>query len=306
MLSFAVGRGLGLLVVLFVVSLVTFSLTYFVPGDVALVIAGPGSSAKSISAIRAKLHLDRPFHVRYAQWLGSLFSGNLGESAITKEPVGQMVGFRFLNTLELTGAGLGLAVILGMPMGVLAAIKRNSLLDYGTMVLSVFGISMPIFWIGLMLIYFFAVRLRLLPVTGQGGLRHLVLPAVTIGVNSVAVIARMTRSSMLEVLGSDYIRTAKAKGCSERQVIWLHALRNAMIPIITTIGMQLGYLMGGAVLTETVFAWSGIGRLFADSVFRRDFPVLQILVLLLAAVFAVVNFLVDLSYSLFDPRVRYD
>jgi peptide/nickel transport system permease protein/oligopeptide transport system permease protein len=190
-------------------------------------------------------------------------------------------------------------------MGLVAAIKRNSFLDYGTMALSIFGVSMPIFWIGLMLIYFFSLELGLFPVTGQGGIRHLVLPAITIGLNSIAIIARITRSSMLEVLSKDYIRTAKAKGCRRSVVVFKHALKNAMIPIITTIGLQFGYLLGGAVLTETVFAWPGIGRLFADSVFRRDFPVLQILMLMLAASFAVVNVLVDISYSLFDPRVKY-
>jgi peptide/nickel transport system permease protein/oligopeptide transport system permease protein len=190
-------------------------------------------------------------------------------------------------------------------MGLLAAVSRNSFLDYGTMAVSIFGIAMPVFWIGLMLIYFFALQLRWFPVTGTGGIRHLVLPAITIGLNSIAIIARITRSSMLEVLGKDYIRTAKAKGCRLSVVIFKHALKNAMIPIVTTIGLQFGYLMGGAVLTETVFAWPGIGRLFADSVFRRDFPVLQILMLLLAASFAVVNALVDISYSFFDPRVKY-
>jgi peptide/nickel transport system permease protein/oligopeptide transport system permease protein len=186
-----------------------------------------------------------------------------------------------------------------------AALKRNSVLDYGTMAISIFGVSMPIFWIGLMLIFIFSIQLRLFPVTGQGGIRHLVLPAITIGLNSIAIIARITRSSLLETLGKDYIRTAKAKGCRLSRVIFKHALKNAMMPIVTTIGLQFGYLMGGAVLTETVFAWPGIGRLFADSVFRRDFPVLQILMLLLAFSFALVNFLVDISYSFFDPRVKY-
>jgi ABC-type dipeptide/oligopeptide/nickel transport system permease component len=305
MSTFLLKRFLGLIFVLFAISIASFSLVYFVPGDVALVIAGPGASKKAIEDIRAELHLDKPFHVRYYLWLKSVFSGDLGRSAITKEPIAQMISFRIMNTIKLAGAGVAFAVFWGILMGLVAAIKRNSFLDYGTMALSIFGVSMPIFWIGLMLIYFFSLELGLFPVTGQGGIRHLVLPAITIGLNSIAIIARITRSSMLEVLSKDYIRTAKAKGCRRSVVVFKHALKNAMIPIITTIGLQFGYLLGGAVLTETVFAWPGIGRLFADSVFRRDFPVLQILMLMLAASFAVVNVLVDISYSLFDPRVKY-
>lgn len=288
-----------------VISIVSFSLIYFIPGDVALVIAGPGSSSKAVEDIRAELNLDKPFYSRYYLWLKSVLSGDLGRSAITREPISQMIGFRLLNTLKLAGAGVAFAVFWGILLGLVASIKRNSILDYGTMAVSIFGISMPIFWIGLMLIFFFSIQLRWFPVTGQGSLRHLILPSITIGLNSIAIIARITRSSMLEVLGKDYIRTAKAKGCRSSVVIFKHALKNAMIPIITAIGLQFGYLMGGAVLTETVFAWPGIGRLFADSVFRRDFPVLQILMLTLAASFAIVNFLVDISYSFFDPRVEH-
>lgn len=291
--------------VLIVISIISFSLVYFVPGDVALVIAGPGSSKKAVENIRTELHLDQPFQVRYFIWLRSVLSGDLGRSAITRESISRMVGFRYMNTLKLAGAGITFAIVCGILMGLVASLKRNSVLDYGTMALSIFGISMPVFWIGLMLIFIFAVQLRWLPVTGQGGLRHLILPAVTIGLNSIAIIARMTRSSMLEVFGRDFIRTARAKGCRFSTVVFKHALKNAMIPIITAIGLQFGYLMGGAVLTETVFAWPGIGRLFADAVFHRDFPVLQILMLLLAASFAVVNVLVDICYSLVDPRIRY-
>jgi len=306
MFAFLIRRFFGLVFVLILISVVSFSLVYFVPGDVALVIAGPGSSKKAVEDIRAELHLDKPFYVRYSLWLRSILSGDLGRSAITREPISQLIGFRYLNTLKLAGAGVTFAIFWGIFLGLVASIKRNSILDYGTMALSIFGISMPIFWIGLMLIFIFAVQLRWLPVTGQGGIRHLILPAITIGLNSIALIARITRASMLEVLGKDYIRTARAKGCTFPMVIFKHALKNAMIPIITAIGLQFGYLMGGAVLTETVFAWPGVGRLFADSVFQRDFPVLQILMLLLAASFAIVNVLVDISYSFLDPRIKYE
>lgn len=305
MLRLLLYRVLGLAVILVLVSVISFSITYVVPGDVALVIAGPGASQASIEKIRSDLLLDEPFLVRYGTWLGSVMRGDLGASAITRQPVAEIVGFRLVNTMKLALAGIVLAIVLGIALGLVAALYRNSLVDYGAMLVSVLGISAPVFWVGLMLIYVFSVRLRWLPITDQGGVAHLILPAITIGMYSVAVIARVTRFNLLEVLGRDYIRTAKAKGASTARVSLKHALKNALIPVVTVAGLQFGYLMGGAVLTETVFAYPGIGRLFADVVFTRDFPVMQILMLLLAAIFAVTNFLVDISYALLDPRIRH-
>lgn len=305
MASIVVNRLAGLILVLVAVSIVTFLLPTFVPGDVALVVAGPGASQQAIERIRQELNLDKPVHVRYSLWLSAVGQGDLGRSVITNQPIGQMVGFRLVATLKLAVVSMAMAVLSGVALGVIAALRRNTAVDYLSTVASVMGISAPIFWVGLMLIYAFSVRLKWLPITEQGGPAFIVLPALTLAVYSAAMITRVTRASLLEVLGKGFVRTAASKGASRLRVVIAHGLRNALIPIVTVVGMQFGYLMGGAVLTETVFAYPGIGRLFADSVFRRDFPVMQVLMLVFALLFALVNFLVDMSYTLLDPRIRH-
>ena len=212
---------------------------------------------------------------------------------------------RFGNTMVLSLLGIAFAVVIGIPMGILSAVKQNSLIDIAVMILSIIGISMPIFWLGLILVKYFSIEWHLLPATGSGGLLNLVLPSVTVGLNSLAIIARMTRASMLEVLRQDYITTAESKGLDEMTIIFRHALRNALIPIVTTIGIQFGYLMGGAVLTETVFVYPGLGRLLVDSIRRMDYPVVQASILLIATMFILVNLLVDLLYAYLNPKIKY-
>lgn len=304
MVEYIIRRILWSVVVLIGASFVVFFMLHLVPGDPAVVVAGPGATQEEIEKIRAELNLDKPIYVQYYLWLRNLLHGNLGRSAITHEPVVKMISFRLRYTAELAGAGIFIAMCVGMLMGIIAALKPYSIFDYISMLASLFGVSMPIFWFGLILIFLFSVKLHLLPATGAGGFKSLILPAIVVGLDSTAIIARMTRASMLEVMGEDYIRTARAKGCREVSVIFKHVLKNAMIPIVTTLGLQFGYLMAGAVLTETVFARPGIGRLLADAVFRRDFPVIQGLVLFIATFFVFTNLLVDISYALFDPRVR--
>jgi len=304
MVEYILRKILWLPIVLIGVSFVVFFTLHLVPGDPAVVVAGPGATDEEIEKIRAELNLDKPIYVQYYLWLQNLLHGNLGRSAITHEPVIKMISFRLRYTAELAGAGIFIATCVGMLMGIIAALKPYSIFDYFCTLVSLLGVSMPIFWFGLMLIFLFSVKLRLLPATGAGGFKALILPATVVALDSTAIIARMTRASMLEVMGEDYIRTARAKGCKESNVIFKHELRNAMIPIITTVGLQFGYLMAGAVLTETVFARPGIGRLLADAVFRRDFPVIQGLVLFIAVSFVFINLLVDISYALIDPRVR--
>ncbi len=305
MVRYVVGRCVAVIPVLIGVSFIVLLVMYLIPGDPALVIAGPGASGTDIETIRRQLGLDRPFLVQYLTWAGNMLRGDWGRSAVTRETVLPLLMSRVQYTALLAAVGVVLAVGTGVPLGVLAATRRNQPFDYGATMIALVGISAPIFWIGLVLQLFFAVRLGWLPTSGAGTWRHLVLPAIAIAANSTAILTRMTRSSLLEVLGQDYVRTARSKGCTPRRVVVLHALRNALIPIVTVMGLQFGYLMGGAVLTETVFGWPGIGRLLADAIFRRDFPVVQGAVLLIAAAFVFVNLLTDLAYAYLDPRVRY-
>lgn len=290
--------------VLLALSLLVFSILQLVPGDPALTVAGVGASTTDIEAIRAQLGLDRPVPLQFATWLGHILTGDWGRSNVSREPVLPILMARLQMTLLLATAGIAISAALGITLGVNAALRANSAADLGLSVVALVGISTPIFWVGLLLQLVFAIQLGLLPATGSGTVWHLVLPALAIGANSIGIIMRMTRSSMLEVLGQDFIRTARAKGVAQRRIVYRHALRNALIPVLTVIGIQFAYLMGGAVLTETVFVWPGIGKLLADSVFRRDFPVVQGAILAIGILFVLVNVLVDLAYSLTDPRVR--
>jgi peptide/nickel transport system permease protein len=288
-----------LLGVLFVVML-TMDL---IPGDPVLLMLGDAASKENVARFREHLGLDRPLVVRYVRYIGHVMTGDLGRSIQQNRPVVDELGDAWPATLQLTVAALLLAAVVGVATGIVSAIWPNSLFDALSRLSSLFGLSMPVFWTGLVLIVVFAFWLPLLPVGGVGSPSHLVLPAVTLALPSIAMIARMTRSSVLEVLREDYVRTARAKGVGERLVVAKHALRNAAIPILTLVGLQAGQLMGGAVLTETVFAWPGLGRLMVKAIFARDYILLQGAVLIFAMAFVVINLIVDLSYGMLDPRV---
>jgi ABC-type dipeptide/oligopeptide/nickel transport system permease component len=288
-----------LLGVLFVVML-TMDL---IPGDPVALMLGDAATKETIAKFREHLGLDRPLVVRYVRYLGQVVTGDLGRSIQQHRPVVDELAEAWPATLQLTAAALALAAIVGVATGIVSAVWPNSLFDSLSRLSSLFGLSMPVFWTGLVLIVVFAFWLPLLPVGGVGSPAHLVLPAVTLALPSIAMIARMTRSSVLEVLREDYVRTARAKGVRERLVVTKHALRNAAIPILTLVGLQAGQLMGGAVLTETVFAWPGLGRLMVKAIFARDYVLLQGAVLIFAMAFVVINLVVDLSYGALDPRV---
>jgi peptide/nickel transport system permease protein/oligopeptide transport system permease protein len=276
-----------------------------IPGDPVALMLGEFASAELIAETRTALGLDQPFWRRYVDYVGDLAQGNLGRSIKDNRHVNEVIGETLPATLQLAGAALVIAVGVGIPLGVASAARPNSILDGLVRILSLAGLSMPVFWTGLVFIVVFSVQLGWFPVAGRDTWRHLVLPATTLALPSVAILARLTRSSLLDVLQEDYVRTAKAKGISSSTVLYKHALRSALIPVVTALGLQLGQMLGGAVLTETVFAWPGLGRLTVFAIFNRDFVLVQGIVLILALIYVLVNLLVDLSYGLIDPRVSY-
>ncbi len=299
-------RVLLLIPVLLGVSLASFGLLQLVPGDPALVLAGEEATEEVLARIRQEHGLDRPLPVQFLVYLRNAVRGNLGVSIQSRQPVATLIGQRFPFTLRLALLAILVSAALGVVAGVVAATRRNSAVDLVALLGSLVGISMPIFWLGLLAILVFAVRLHWFPAGGSGTAAHLVLPAVVLGAASSGVIARMTRASMLEVLRQDYVRTARAKGVRERAVVYRHALKNAMIPILTVFGLEFGYNLGGAVLTETVFSLPGAGRLIVEGIFARDYPVVQGAMLVVATTFVLVNLLTDLAYALVDPRIRYE
>jgi len=303
MLIFLVRRLLLTIPVLLGVIFVVMLTMDLIPGDPVALMLGDAASKENVARFREHLGLDRPLVVRYVRYLGQVVTGDLGRSIQQNRPVVDELGDAWPATLQLTVAALLLAAVVGIATGIVSAVWPNSLFDALSRLSSLFGLSMPVFWTGLVLIVVFAFWLPLLPVGGVGSPLHLVLPAVTLALPSIAMIARMTRSSVLEVLREDYVRTARAKGVGERLVVAKHALRNAAIPILTLVGLQAGQLMGGAVLTETVFAWPGLGRLMVKAIFARDYILLQGAVLIFAMAFVVINLVVDLSYGMLDPRV---
>lgn len=289
------------------ITLLAFSMLHLTPGDPAEIFLGENQSTPELLArIRHDMGLDRPFHVQYLSYLGSIFQGDLGRSLNTNRPIMQELGNRLVPTLELTFAALAVAIVLGIGLGVLSAVKHNTWLDSLAMFIALLGVSMPVFWSSLLLIFIFSVQLQWFPSVGQGGLERLVLPALALGLLSAATIARLVRSSMLDVLSQDYIRTARSKGLWPRRVVWRHALKNALVPTVTVVGIEFGQLLSGAVITETIFSRLGIGRYYVDSLLNKDFPVVQALTLFIAIAYVLINLLVDLSYSLLDPRIRYD
>jgi peptide/nickel transport system permease protein len=313
MTGYIVRRLLALVPVLLIVATVGFFLIYLTPGDPAAVMLGPDATTEELENLRRLMGLDRPLPVQLVRWYARTLQGDLGYSIFLQRPVLQAIIERIEPTALLTLFSLLIATAIGIPAGVAAAVRRNSWVDQISMGVALFGVSVPNFWLGLNLILLFSVYLGLFPVAGyvpveqsvSGALRSLTLPAVTLGISASALIARMTRSSMLEVLGQDYIRTARAKGNEEPRVIFRHALRNAMIPTVTVIGLAMGGLLAGAIVTETVFALPGVGRLVISSVLRRDYPVVQGVLMFIAAIYVFVNLLVDVLYVYLDPRVKY-
>ena len=293
--------------VLFGVSVLVFSMLHFLPGDPATLILGESTaaSADAVDRLREQLGLNAPLYVQYWRFISRAVRGDFGTSVSTHQPVTQMILDVLPSTFQLTFAAMFTAIVLGLTLGSLAAVKQNTWVDSLSILLASLGVSMPIFWFGLILIYLFSIQLGWFPVTGQGGLNRLVLPSIALGAGATGIIARLVRSSLLEVLRQDYIQTARAKGLRDRTVVLRHGLRNALIPVVTIIGLQFGALLGGAVITETVFSRQGIGRLAVNAILRKDFPLVQGTVMLTAVTYVAVNLLVDLSYALLDPRIRY-
>jgi ABC-type dipeptide/oligopeptide/nickel transport system permease component len=313
MVAFLIRRILGLVLVWLGVTILVFSIMHLAPGDPAMIILGPKATAESLARLRHELGLDRPLPVQYLLWLGNVLQGDFGRSLQLKRDVSELLWTRFRATALLATAATVIAVAIGLTAGVVSATRQYSVWDRAAMLLALLGFCLPVFWLGLILQIGLAYRLPVFPVSGmnapgQSGfldtLHHLVLPAVTLGIGPAAVIARMTRSSVLEVIRQDFVRTARAKGLAERVVILRHVLRNALIPVLTIVGLQVGYLFGGAVLVEMVFSWPGLGLLMVNGILARDFPVVQGAVLIVATTYVLVNLLVDVLYTLVDPRVR--
>jgi peptide/nickel transport system permease protein len=333
MFAYSIRRVGQLIPVLFGVSIVVFCIVHAIPGDPAQVILGEHASKQAIANLRLQLGLDKPLYIQYFHYVWQLLHGDLGTSLLTQKPIAQEIGPYLAATAELTLFSMVFATVIGVNAGILSAWKRNTWFDYVTMVIALIGVSMPIFWLGLLEQWLFALKLHWLPVLGRmdprdpvnsvtnfylidtliGGnvsqfwdvVQHLILPGVALGTIPMAVIARMTRASMLEVLKQDYVRTARAKGVHNFWVIYKHGLKNSFAPVLTVIGIQLGSLLGGAVLTETIFGWPGVGQYMYNAIGFRDYPVIQSGILVLAAIFIVVNLIVDLLYAYLDPRIRY-
>lgn len=313
MLIYTIKRILAALPVMGIVVVFVFLLVRLAPGDPAAILAGDYATPENIQKIRTGLGLDRPIHVQFSIYAGNLLRGDLGKSLHSQMPVGRLIAQRLEPTVALALSTLAFAVLLAVPLGILAAWKAGSLLDRAVMVFAVGGFSIPIFWLGFLLIYVFSIRLDLLPVQGYVSFRegllpfvkHLILPTAALGMAYMALLARITRATVLEVLQSDYIRTASAKGVPSRGVLFRHALKNAAVPVVTTIGVGFALLIGGVVITESVFALPGLGRLTVDAILQRDYSIIQGITLIFALSYALVNLVVDLSYSLFDPRIRY-
>ncbi|SHH84182.1 peptide/nickel transport system permease protein [Caloranaerobacter azorensis DSM 13643] len=297
-------RLLLLIPVILGVTFIVYSIMYLTPGDPAQIILGESAPPEKVEQLREEMGLNDPFIVQYFRFIKNGLKGDFGRSYSTRRPVFEEIFARFPATLKLTIAGVLVAIIIGIPVGIISATKQYSLFDNVSMVGALLGVSMPNFWFGLMLVLVFSVTLKWLPSGGDNGLSSLVLPAITLGTSAAALITRMTRSSMLEVIRQDYIRTARAKGVLEKKVINKHALKNALIPIITVVGLQFGYLLGGAVLTETVFSWPGVGRLLVDAIRQKDTPMVLASVVFVSVTFSFVNLMVDILYAYVDPRIK--
>jgi len=305
MSRFILRRLLLAIPTLFGVLVVAFLLLYVAPGDPVESMVGERADSATIARLRAQLHLDDALPKRFGHYVASVVTGDLGRSYITNRPITQDIRERFPKTLQLAGAAMLMATVLGLTLGVLSARNPGGFADRFALGLAYLGISFPVYWVGLLLILLFAVTLRWLPPSGYGGLRFLILPAITLGMRSIAFLARMTRSAMLDALSADFVRTARAKGLNEWSVTLKHALRNALIPVITVLGLDFGAYLTGSILTETIFSWPGLGRYVVNAIARRDLPAIQGSVLFLSAVFVLVNLITDIAYAKADPRVTY-
>lgn len=309
MRAYLVRRAILIVPTFIAVTLLAFLLIHIAPGDPITVMLGSEYTPQAAAELRAAYGLDRPLLVQYGLWLKQVLSGRLGRSVFEPRSVSSLIKQRAGTTVILAASSMLVAILFGVPMGVVSAVRRDSVIDHITRVAAVAGISMPVFWLALLLIVLFAVQLNWFPPGGsmaEYGYRVMVLPALALGLSLMALIARITRSTLLEVLFTDYVRTARAKGLSGARVVWRHALRNSLLPLVTVVGLQVGALLGGAVLTETVFALPGLGRLLIDSIAQRDYPVISGVILTTTTAFVVVNFLVDVLYAVLDPRVRTD
>jgi ABC-type dipeptide/oligopeptide/nickel transport system permease component len=300
------GRVAAMIPVLIGVSVLVFAMAHLVPGDPVSVMTGGIASPETMARLRSQLGLDKPIYVQFLRYVSGVARGDLGRSIISNKPVTSLIEEAAPSTLQLTLAATVFAVVLGIPIGIIAAVWSRTWIDRAVMLFAVAGLSMPSFWIGLLLLYVFSLRLGWIPVTGQGGLNRLILPTVTLGYGAAAVIARLVRSSMLEILREEYIQTARAKGLSQGAVILRHALKNALIPTVTMVGLQMGRLLGGAVVVEQVFARQGLGRVAVDAILKKDFPVIQGVVLVSALGYVLINLIVDLCYAWLDPRISYE
>jgi peptide/nickel transport system permease protein len=303
-LTFALRRFGRLLLTVLLISTIIFFVIRVIPGDPALVIAGIDATQEDIQAIRAQLGTDRPLIVQYLGWLSDIVHFDFGTSMISGQPVSQLILERFPITLSLAVMGIVISIFIAVPLGVLSAVKRWSFWDYLGMVFSQIGMAIPSFWLGIMLLLILAVKIKIFPLFGSGSIRHLILPALSLGIARAAVLLRLTRASMVEELSKEYVISARSKGLTERMVKYKHALRNALLPVITVAGIQLGYMLGGAIIIEQVFSLPGLGRLFLFGVYQRDFPLVQGGVVFVAVIFSLINFVVDLFYSVVNPKIR--
>jgi ABC-type dipeptide/oligopeptide/nickel transport system permease component len=307
LLLFAVKRLLTLIPLLIGVSLLVFSMLQLVPGDPVRAILGESTAAnpEQVERIRQELGLDKPLHVQYLTYVGNVVRGDFGTSIRTRKPVLEQIMLRLPSTLELTLAGLGFAIVFGTGLGVISALHHNTIIDKLAVLIALLGVSIPSFWLGLLLILVFSVQLNWLPVLGSSGLRGLILPTLTLGLWAAGGIARLARSSMLEVMHQDYVRTARSKGLRRHSIVILHMLRNALIPVVTIVGIRFGQVLAGTVIIETVFSRQGLGLMLVSSILGKDFPVVQGIILLVATSYVLINFLVELTYTWLDPRISY-
>jgi len=305
MLKYILKRIVLMIPVIIIMTIIVFSIFYFAPGDPVSRIAGPNATPEVYESIRQKYGLDQPFIVQYIRFAKSVVEGDLGISILQDRPVIEMIKERLPVTLQIGLLGFLITFIIAIPAGVIAAVKKNTIVDYLCMTGSLLGIAIPTFWLGMLLLYFFAYKLRWFPISGDGTIKQIILPSFAIGLTNAAITARMVRSSMLEVLKQDYVRTARSKGLFERTVIYRHALKNALIPIITIMGLRLGWIIGGSVALEIIFSIPGIGRLLVDSILARDYPVVQGAMIVLTSSIILANVLADILYSIVDPRIRY-
>ena len=306
MIQYLFNRLLQAIPVLLGVIIITFVLMYIIPGDPVVSMVGERYSEETVQQLRQELHLDDPLPLQFLRYVGNVLQGNFGNSFITGEPVATLIIEKFPNTMMLAITAMFFAILIGLTAGIMSSVHPGSFMDRGIMVLALAGISAPVFWVGLILVLVVGVMLQWLPPTGFGGIEYLILPALTLGLRSAAYLARLTRATMLDVLSHDYIRTARSKGLPEWKVFIKHAFPNTLIPVITIIGTDFGSYLSGAVLTESIFGWPGIGRLALEAIMKRDFPVIQGTVLFMAIMFVLMNVLVDLLYGVVDPRIRLE